>query len=102
MIYPRSTEGVIYYLGEITRHQLSGPDQTVMVRGGGDRPLFVVHRGLVAGALTQVTFMGQTYAIAADNEERTTQVLSLLTQLISLNKSAKDLPATNVFTIVGR
>lgn len=107
VFYPRSTEGVIYYLGEVLRYQRDYPGKLVKVQGGRvEAPLFMVHTDTIPFALTRVSYFGRTYSISfagqGRSDERTTQVLSFLSQLLSLNKSAKDLPATNVFTIVGR
>ena len=121
VFYTRSTEGIIYYLGELVRYQLE-TGQLVMVEIGRrrERPagdsgtdeaarkeaLFVLHKGVAPNALVRVSYLGETYSVQAHGggtrPERTTQVLNIVSQLISMNRSSKDQPATSVITIVGR
>lgn len=137
--FPRSTEGVIYYLGEVVRRQLY-PDQlkdepvpprVVMIKygwlpgqiplTGGTcpnqpvqhdsqrcEPLFKISDGTVSGSSVAVDYNGQHFALPEDNDRhtrettvgRTYQVLDVVTQLLALHKSAKDLPVTSVFTVI--
>lgn len=129
-IQPRSTEGIIYYLGEVVRRWLypDYPDQgsfQVLVRYGpydrsipyepckayqrsktdeyGCELVFGVNaEGAGPDAFLSVTYDGERYAIGRDVAKfgRTYQVIDVVTQLLALHKSAKDLPATSVFTIV--
>jgi hypothetical protein len=124
---PRTTEGVIYYLGEVVRRQteaefgqprrqimipygqstrpvpLEGCDRAPDVDKSHCEPLFVIDTGDGSGAFISVTYDGTRYAIPSDKGAagRTYQVLDLVTQLLGLNKSAKDLPAASIFTITG-
>jgi hypothetical protein len=172
---PRSTEGVIYYLGEILRQEIDpdwyqpgdpasclprstysphpnppprvhpcqprvtyirkegpeGPGQRnppsgycVPGRVSSDRsslcePLFVLERdkqepGLMypmdstsivpnePTPILTVSYDGDHYAVpGGETGKRTTDVLSIVTQLIALHKSAKSLPTSSVFTLVG-
>ena len=69
---------------------MSGPLRTHS-RGGGRSFLYWVH------------YDGKTYDIPRDKRlaGQTFEVLDVVTELMALNKSAKDLPTTNVFTLVG-
>lgn len=107
-ITPRSTEGIIYFLGEIARVELglSGePAYTpkIRVREDEEDTLFALRRESADPSLT-VAYGGAPYSIAADprNRDHSGQVLDLVLQLLALNSSAKDLPAPNIITIPGR
>jgi hypothetical protein len=98
VIRTHSTEGVIYYLGEIARLQLGlmpagtehwDPDIFQLKEGSGG-----------AGAIT-ASFDGRDYHIDADptGADRSSQVLDLVTELLAQNNSAKDLPQPSVIPI---
>ncbi|HEY1504356.1 MAG TPA: hypothetical protein VGF92_08650 [Stellaceae bacterium] len=150
----RSTEGIIYYLGELTRRHLypepgKFPDESrprlikvptqvpdgAMPRvpcdgdnngrtrhteliypndkadpGGASRgaassyfcdDIFVVDQGGDNNAFITVGYDGSTYGLAqgADRSGRTYQVLELAKQILAVNTSAKQLPATSVVVI---
>jgi len=138
----RSTEGVIYYLGEVVRRELypdfepTNTDQARIVsikytprldeaipeekciepstrRIGGSSyrcvPLFLLNqipRTSKPFSFLVVSYDGSSYTIPTGINEvqradRTTQVLDIVTQLVGLNKSAKNLPTTSVFTLTG-
>lgn len=149
----RSTEGIIYYLGEVTRRYLypeqgkfpeesrpriikvptQVPDgampenacdgdtggrtlQTALVYPNDPRDptgatrgnassyycddIFVVDRS-PSNAFISVTYNGDSYGLAQGNERsgRTYQVLELAKQILAVNTSAKQLPATSVVVI---
>jgi hypothetical protein len=138
---PRSTEGVIYYLGEIVRRQLY-PDRLdnrqtrrmVVIKYGREdepipdaqcppsgapvainnfyrcEPIFVVDK--LPASADPLTFLAVTYdynRYAVPTETlvnnfplagRTTQLMDIVAQLIGMNKSAKNLPTTSVFTLI--
>jgi hypothetical protein len=127
-IYTRSTEGIIYYLGEIVRRRLY-PDQqfargprTVKIKIGpfytqiptepcplenkvsGFRchNLFVLDNGFEAGSPLSVNYGGTQYSVPSDSGEagKTMHVLSLVKQLLAVNTSAKSLPQTNVISVI--
>jgi hypothetical protein len=107
-VYPRSTEGVIYYLGELIRAQAAartGPSPVSVSTGGGQAIFFDVHLGApLPNTLVSVDYLGRTYNLGGadgDSGDRSAQVFNILTQLINLNKSAKDVPAASVVTLVG-
>ncbi len=111
----RSAEGVTYYLGELLRQQLclgggggcdgSGPRE-VMVRSDAydetPTPLFeAAMRPPRPHDLVTLRYMGESFCLAGDQSDRSAQVLTILGQLVNLNKSAKDNPAPNIVTLVG-
>jgi hypothetical protein len=104
-ISPRSVEGIIYYLGEIVRRQLSleGEDlfePTVK----NDNVLFKVSRTPAAGASISTTYEGVDYYVSVDptGRDRSVQVMEFVTQLFALSNSAKDLPAPNFISVITR
>jgi hypothetical protein len=104
-IFPRSTEGIIYYLGEIIRYQNSDRTGKSLVRvpigrEGNSEPLFVLAPSGVSDPLATISYRGTSYSAPAQGT-RTAQVVNIVRQLISLNRSAKDIPTTNVLTVVG-
>jgi hypothetical protein len=111
----RSAEGVTYYLGELLRQQLclqgdggcaeSAP-RLVMVRNEAHddtpTPLFeAAMRTPRPSDLLTVRYLGRSFCLAGDQGDRSAQVLTILGQLVNLNKSAKDNPSPNVVTLVG-
>jgi hypothetical protein len=104
-IFPRSTEAIIYYLGEVIRYQNADPTGKTLVRvpvgrRGDSEPLFVLSPSGVSDPLASITYRGTSYSAPAQGT-RTAQVVNIVRQLISLNRSAKDIPTTNVLTVVG-
>lgn len=115
----RSTEGVIYYLGEIARCNLQLDDQSACTttpkvhteyRVGDDDDLFKLSPSPVdrsspseskSGAI-EVDWTGARYRIDMDPKakDRSGQVLRVLTQLVALNRSAKDYPTPAVVPII--
>ena len=111
----RSAEAVTYYLGEVVREQLcldgdgrcgDFASRRVMVRSDvhddAPTPLFeVAMRSPRPRDLVAVRYMGQSFSVAGGQDDRSAQVLTVLGQLLNLNKSAKDNPAPNIVTLVG-
>ncbi len=124
---PRSTEAVLYYLGEVMRRWVE-PDldtarviafhygsprkelpltecktRTVKDETTGFRcePLFVVERG-GREPFVSVDYDGTRYSIPNDPAVagRSSLALNILKQLIALNRSAKDTLATSVFSVI--
>lgn len=108
----RSTFQIIYYLGEVVRQQLQ-PDSynspayvpmTVVGHENVSVPLFeldeISDRDTSSHFLS-VAYDNQTYAVPDNAEGQTSEVMDLVTELIALNKSAKDLPTSSVITAVG-
>ena len=141
----RSTEGILYYLGEVTRRHLypeasldsktrtiqmptrvprgampksacqdhgSGKverkSDLIYLDGRAPKPgdiyfcesLFVVDTGTL-GSFISVTYDGTGYGLSSERDRsgRTYQVLELVKQVLALNTSAKQLPATSVLVI---
>jgi hypothetical protein len=145
-IQVRSTEGILYYLGEVTRRHLypessldsrtrmmqvptrvprNGMPTAACIDDQNGRPtrktgviylngksgssdadgylcdnLFVVDTQPSASFIA-VSYDGTTYGLSSDKERvgRTYQVLELVKQILALNTSAKQLPATSVLLI---
>lgn len=129
-LVPRSTYGVIYYLGEVVRR--AGPradastgvnirfpaesgttctaprpgvpdDPAEAPRPPSCRPIFKLTAGdRRSNSLVHVSYDGEPYAVSNDYESQVTyEVLDLVTELLALNRSAKDLPTSSVVTLVG-
>jgi hypothetical protein len=116
-VQPRSTEGLIYYLGEIARCDLgldsesacgTKPSIHTTYRGDDDEDkLFEMHvsgKELVEAPVTEieVDWDEYTYALSVDPSahDRSGQVLRILTQLLALNRSAKDFPAPAIVPLL--
>jgi len=107
----RSTFGVIYYLGEISRGELKLIDNESFVKPtllfhqkSGDEvdSLFNLNRATGDPALT-VGYQGTDYSVIADpaNRDHSSQVLDLVEQLTALNSSNKNLPSSSVVNLIG-
>jgi hypothetical protein len=145
--FSRSTDGILYYLGEVTRRRLftefgleprfiqvkTGLRYGTMPRSDCDEKsgkyqsrsdltylgrrarqgspagsyscenLFVVDQDAGNDHILNVGYDGTYYGIPRDRDRqgRTLQVLELVKQLLALNTSAKQLPATGVITSIG-
>ncbi len=125
---PRSTEAVIYYLGEVARRWNDpdlDPKRVVSFHYGPPRKeiplspctgpgtvdegtkfkceaLFFVEEGGMRDAFVSVDYDGSRYAIPDDPQKagRSSSALNILIQLIALNRSAKDAPASTVFNVI--
>jgi hypothetical protein len=108
----RSVEGVIYYLGEWARSELGlgEPAATPIVTytnpqgEAGENILFQIGRGTGRGSSIDTAYQGSDYHINVDptGHDRTSQVMELVTELLALNNSAKDLPAPSVLPVITR
>lgn len=126
-IQPRSTEGVIYYLGEIARfelqldavpndpadqalHSLPPPAVAVDYRHSTEDTLFRVYddrRPLPRSGHDMVVtahLNNHDYMVRIDprGEDRSGQVFRVVTQLLALNRSAKDFPTPTVIPLISR
>jgi len=99
VIRTHSTEGVIYYLGEIARHQLG---LVPTANGNWDPNIFHLREGAGGPGAITATYEGRDYHINVDptGADRSSQVLDLVTELLAQNNSAKDLPQPSVIPIV--
>ncbi|HVL55535.1 MAG TPA: hypothetical protein VM491_03460 [Burkholderiaceae bacterium] len=93
----RSPEAMLHYLGQVARQQHLRGEHAIVPRAGGE-PLFVLGRESAgtgaAGAATPVTvdYDGESWWIPRE-AGHSMHVLSLVSQIIGLQKEAKDLPA---------
>ena len=105
----RSTRNVFDYLGTLIKLQNGDPakmikvmnsdaialDPTLINDTSSAIPLFIVEEGRSAGkALTSVTYQGTTYSVPAESNSYTREVLTLLSQLLTLNKVPGSIPAS--------
>jgi hypothetical protein len=113
--YLRSPEQILYYLGEIIREEMksnSGPHKIHVCDDNPsvEAPLFVVNKqtGNDGNSSVNVVYEGIKYIIPDDSAntdscrvDRSMHVLSLVTQLIGLQKKGSKTPVTSVVTITG-
>ncbi|NOT40997.1 MAG: hypothetical protein HOP13_10935 [Alphaproteobacteria bacterium] len=105
--YLRSPDSMIYYLGEIVRASRVVENGTtvapVKVKSSkGPIDLFRVLRGDDSAAVS-VDFQGATYSIPPTypaDDHRSTQVMTLLNQLITLQKEAGSAPSLPPVTVI--
>lgn len=102
-----SVEQLIYYLGEVARAQLglNGPPvpcRMVATDRGAPVCLFRLQAGPPPPGAISATYDGKSYAIQVDpsGNDRSSQVLELVSQLLALNNSAKDLPAPSIIPVI--
>jgi hypothetical protein len=104
----RSPQSVLFYLGEMAR---PGREVTIRAREGrqpeGERRLFVVRDARVCPQAVVSAGYGGTRWVIPDgtgdcHPGRSMQVLSLAAQLLSLQQSARDLPAGGSLRIIGQ
>jgi hypothetical protein len=119
-VQPRSTEGVIYFLGEITRCNVGLDSDSICTNPTihvkyrvipDDETIFAVTReGKPIPRLSAENEYGYIkadwadyrYAVKMDptGHDRSGQVLRILTQLLALNRSAKDFPTPSIVPII--
>lgn len=93
-----STEGVIYYLGEIARNELGLAGRPTPLPGP---QIFDLKPGAGGPGSIDVSYEGTDYHVDPDptGRDRSSQVMELVLQLLAQNNSAKDLPAPSVIAI---
>ena len=120
----RSIEEILYYLGEVTRRSLQseeGGSAPVQARIGPPQNsfpvercpfsgsiggyrcinLFVVRTGATGGGGVAVQYEGNTYSVDANPATSWSMpVLDIVKQLLAVNTSAKDLPASNIISVL--
>lgn len=100
----RSTDGLIYYVGEYLRAgKVQGGRPPFLMKGYDQtqRPLFVATTERPKRAFAMTRFEGRTYYIPAGDEGgRSSQVVALIEQMMNLQKSAKDRPTTQTVRVV--
>ena len=123
-IYMRSTEGIIYYLGELVRRQFNDqhPVETFEKEYKGYRTdrdtelcqqqndvckhIFNLHQGSAPepGAVVSVFYDGRWFSLPSstpDQIDRSSLTFEFVKQLVALNSSAKGLPQSSVITSAG-
>lgn len=109
-LYPRSTYGVIRYLGQVMRAGLESPSYNSLVDGiareFGRTPvsarLFLVEKnGSTADSFVSVVYRGDTYSIPR-SATTTIEVLGLLRQMIALSLSVNALPVGSSTTVIAQ
>ncbi|MDP3737501.1 MAG: hypothetical protein Q8R02_08925 [Hyphomonadaceae bacterium] len=114
----RSTEGIIYFLGEYVRATRTGPDFYALqvsddtVQPGGAKakdgapqkksyPLLVVQDQAPRVTFVEAQLHGKTWYIPTQSSEggRSPQIIELVQQLVNLQKSAKERPATQTVRV---
>lgn len=117
VIYMRSPEGMVKYLGEVARAQLEG----ARVPGGGVRPLtvtimlgsplytppvaeplFVLRESEVDtnNSVVRVEYDGRIYGIPQEPNGRSMHVLALISSLIGLNRSSSEVPQSTTIRLL--
>ena len=115
----RSPEGVIYFLGEVVRAELDNDKNAVSVDicpATANTPLRSAKLFYVREATSEdanphlgVTYDNKRYVVprlANDKDscegQRTMHVLSLVSQLVQMQKSGKDLPTPAIVRLIGQ
>ena len=118
VIYMRSPEGMVQYLGEVARAQLDGAIEP----GGGLRPLTVtlllgpphypkptpeplfVLRDLSGGfdsaGAVKVEYDGRTYGVPPEPNGRSMHALALISSLIGLNRNSAEIPQSTTIRLL--
>jgi hypothetical protein len=95
----RSTYSVFRYLGRLVEPEIGDRVRLTTQRVGGivlgeDTKLLPLSREVPSvGCLAETNFLGDFWCIPARGAEQGAQILQLLTQLLALNISVRDLPA---------
>jgi hypothetical protein len=104
-IRPRSTFEIFNYLGSLIKAgdnglvQLSNQDDAGLA-GQQDNILFTVTQGAGPPCFVNVAYGGGSYCVPDGSAPNTTRILGLLAQLLALNTTVNDLPATPSVRIV--
>ena len=104
-IRPRSTFEIFNYLGSLIKAgddglvQLSNQDDTGL-DAKQDNILFLVTQGGGQPCFVNVAYGGTSYCVPDGSAPNTTRILGLLAQLLALNTTINDLPATPSVRIV--
>ena len=106
---PRSVEGIFLFLGSIARAQIQVPGALGMSRDAESKPPYFPFRVMVGApptiAALTIKHRGVTYSIMADPsgiDDQSTRVLQIMTDLLALQSSSKDLPAPSAISVITR
>ncbi len=102
----RSTEAMIQYLGSLSRQALPGSGQPGDISTAGEpgNRIFEIQRlgaegpGQVPGDSVSLSYLGHTYYVAASSQSM--QVLTLVSQVIGLQKEAAQFPGISTFRVL--
>jgi hypothetical protein len=102
----RSLEEIFHFLGEIVRTELAlaadAESLAVPFADGHDFRLFHVEHRLPVGEEPWAVINGQIFVVRIDTSgkyDASSRVLQLMTDLLALQSSAKNLPAPNLIAI---
>ena len=103
----RSIEEIFYFLGQIVRTELgiaSGEEASLAIPSsdGSTFRLFHVEHRLPVGEEPWVMYNGQIFSIRIDpsgKQDASSRVLQMMTDLLALQSSAKNLPAPNLIAV---
>ncbi len=112
-IHLRSVQGMLYHLGELVRAWETGIRKVEVKSGHGPRrgwketPLFrlkPVSSFSAGDSPLAVEYEGTVYMVPVDDQESglSNSAMSLVVQLLGLNKTGKELPKTTAVEVVGR
>jgi hypothetical protein len=102
VLYPRSPQGIVEYLGALLRYQNAHRDRVpiTLSRDPASGALFTLST-TPSDSRFGVPYRGTTYYVGkATPRDHTLEVLALLNQLFDLYKSAKDIPSIRPVTII--
>lgn len=106
-LYVRSPEAIVYYMGELIRACLDKDAKgetfcaTTKV-GSNEEKIFNVVRGAGEKSFLSVKYDGEDYAVTSGPNDRSFHTLSLISQLISLQKEAAELPQTAPIRVISQ
>jgi hypothetical protein len=109
-VRPRSTEGLVYYLGEIARCDLqldlpccTTPRMLIPYRDKDEEDILFRVSPRDDNDIS-ADWHGKHFGLKVDptGKDRSGQVLRILTQLLALNRSAKDFPTPTVVPLLTR
>jgi hypothetical protein len=109
VISTRSVEGIMYYLGEWARAELHAAPglpaalAPLVATGAGADSLFRIGQSCRQDLPNIVAdYDGTTYCIAVDpsGQDRSAQVMEIVSQLFALNNSAKNLPSSSLISVL--
>lgn len=98
-ISTRSVDGIVYFIGEYLRRTEEEKWPRIDI-GQNHAALFTLGSGDSVNPVLSANLLGRTYNIPAeDRGGRSMQVISLVQQLLNLNKSSDDLPRAQLIQV---
>lgn len=109
ILKPRSVEGIFQFLGNVARAQVRTPGALGFSREAEKKPPYfpfqVVTGTPPANAAITVKRNSVAYSIMSDTvgeDDQSTRVLQILTDLLALQSSAKNLPTPSAISVITR